>query len=139
MTAPAPSPDPNAELLALIERLEGADDGSRELDAEIALHLFPDVFKDATADSRKGAGHWMHPEGGHMYAQDYTTSLGAALTLVPDHCACAIQIPGKRNTSGSLAFADVWHLGLQEGVNPGVFAKTPALALSIAALKARLV
>ncbi len=65
----------------LIAKLEAAPEGSRELDAEIAVALFP-LLKTYTPDSDKGPGHWVtdRPEGEtKVYAQDYTTSLDAEL------------------------------------------------------------
>lgn len=67
----------------LIARLEEATEGSRELDAEIALTVFP-ALMECRSDPEQGEGHWIHPRYGKTYALDYTTSIDAAATLYPE-------------------------------------------------------
>ena len=110
------------KLDALIARLEQAARGSRELDDEIAELCAP------TDDARMAAF-----ENGRDWPDLYTTSLDAALTLVPEgwrveHIG---QNWGMTRWDAELHTAD--------DVPSGVTAEapTPALALCIAALKAR--
>ena len=93
------------KLDALVAELEKATEGSREFDAAIYIKL-------------------QAPLG---LIPHYTTSLDAALTLVPEGMAWTIL-------SGALHAACV---GDASTGNPVTKAATPALALCIAALKAR--
>ncbi len=116
-----------ADLSAVIAELEGAAAGSRKLDEAIGK----------SQGYREGVNIGMSPR--------YTTSLDAALTLVPEgwclfglrqgdptlsksnpdnRCWASIK-PHQQNDDG-------WVIGVQ-----GSPAETPALALCIAALKAR--
>ncbi|MDH3376209.1 MAG: hypothetical protein OEQ39_04475 [Gammaproteobacteria bacterium] len=98
----------------LIERLEAAESGSRELDANIALSMGGSV---KLVPGPNGA-QWPH----------YTTSIDAALTLVPE--GWRWQVSGFE-ASGE-ACVDSLALDLERyGA-----AATPALALVIAALRA---
>ncbi len=106
------------DLKSLIAKLETAKKGSRELDWDITIIIeFP----------RNGS------------APPYTTSLDAALTLVPEGCYetilswnsmksefgyCRMNVRGPFGKHG-------WH---EDRIGEG---KTPALAICIAALKAR--
>jgi hypothetical protein len=94
-------------LAELIARLEAAAEGSRELDAAIAVAVF---------------GGGSHDPG---TAPHFTTSLDAALTLVPEGRGWLMRSVGGRG------FAAISNAGEASQ------AKTPALALCIAALKAR--
>lgn len=106
----------------LITALEKAEAGSRELDAMIARHL------QWECKVLFGSMHWVTPSGGRGSLPSWTTSIDAAVTLVPpghdwvlysDGCAgCAPRDPED------LPISD--HYGA-----------TPALSLCIAALKAR--
>ena len=87
----------------LIARLEAAKEGSRELDIAI--------FRAITDKPR------IRPP--------FSTSLDAALTLVPERCPWAVESAG------------VVELGTVNGPVEG-FAATPALALCIACLRARM-
>lgn len=133
----------------LIKRLEAAEEGSRELDGDIALildaprHFFESkgVSFDPTALQVDGpdcfGGKPIWGGGGHLWeAPQYTTSIDAALTLV---------LEDERNEITGLY--DWWlestNAGLTISARVGAdrsnlsFADTPALALCIAALKAR--
>lgn len=126
----------------LIKRLEAAEEGSRELDGDIALildaprHFFESkgVSFDPTALQVDGpdcfGGKPIWGGGGHLWeATHYTTSIDAALTLVPeDFDYSLIRCDG-------LFIADV-SKSQSFDVNESE-AATPALALCIAALKAR--
>jgi hypothetical protein len=119
-----------SDLQALIEKLEAATEGSRELDAEIALACGW-RFNKGTVYSY----HWLDPQGAHnAVPSPFTESLDAALTLVPEGWGYQ-QGSHPRAACKACAFcfegADDFHN------QPPSFAPTPALALCIAALKAR--
>jgi len=120
----------------LLTRLEAAEEGSRELDAEIEIAVLPAymVTKDAegfvqinmhgTALTPVWADYNPHS------APHYTTSIDAALTLIPDGWRYWHYWTG---VYGAAVFPT-------RGGGPRIKvhdAATPALALCIAALKAR--
>jgi len=127
----------------LIKRLETATEGSAELDARLQAAEYDEVFVKLD-DSPRGRSHprddlsvcWI-AENGRRYTcwrnKAYTRSLDAALTLVPEGYDWGVAWPKY----GLGAFARVkWSL------NPRLHAHrspdgSPALALCIAALKAR--
>lgn len=97
----------------LIEKLEAAPEGSRELDEIIA------VVMDTVKIIQSGAHKLMD----FPY---YTFSIDAALTLVPEGWGLLMDL---RKTC---------RVRLEDGNSkPWIYAITPALALCIAALKAR--
>lgn len=102
-------------LSELIAALEAADGPGLDLDEAIKTGL-----------SREGV--WV-PLG----LPPYTVSLDAALTLVPEGCGFTLNV--NRDTSEAEVF------GEETGTSPWVIVhparRTPALALCIAALKAR--
>lgn len=98
----------------LIARLERATEGSRELDFEIAEYLDKIGVKYATTIE----GH----------TPEWTQSLDAALSLVPEgHDWIVADVNGH---VGGTPYACV-------GSKKPHFAETPALALCVAALRAR--
>lgn len=108
----------DGDAMTLIERLEAATAGSRELDAEIAHAI--GAFKPKPVTARDE----------NFWTQHYTTSLDAALTLVPDGYDYIIyRIDGEY-------YAEVGPTG-SFGFTKCVGAPTIALAICIAALKAR--
>lgn len=83
------------DLTSLISRLEKATEGSRELDAEIAVAIFkadrlPDdlgyVKKTVASDQCAPGMYWyISRSGKSLYAAPrFTTSVDAAISLVPD-------------------------------------------------------
>jgi len=99
-----------SDLSALIARLEVATGPDRAIDWEIHLR-----------DGLNGVGSY----GGHPA---YTESIDATLTLVPDNWSWRVgNLPSGRG------FAD---LGTQKSLQ-GIEGATPAIALCIAALRAR--
>ena len=110
-------------LSALIEELERATAGSRELDIAIGRAV------------NWGGGDWtdwdVATEGGGL--PRYTTSIDAALTLVPPECSILLALGHGAKSSvsiGTLGNAETKWIG--DGNAP-----TGPLALCIAALKAR--
>jgi len=108
----------------LIARLEAAPEGSRELDAEIAVAVWPKLA-DYAPDTKRGPGHWISPKDGPVYAENYTTSIDDALTLVPE----GRRFKVGRDDDGT-GYASV-------GGPRIVMSATPALALCIACLRTR--
>ena len=113
----------------LIERLESAPEGSRELDEDIAQELYPRLH-------RKGVGDFeaWYIDDMLTSIEHYTTSIDAALTLV-----AGLTMPG---------YTVIWVYGGMgnwiaaaavgsHGDKYVTHATTPALALCAAALKAR--
>ena len=128
----------------LIARLEAATEGSRELDAEIWRVADPPACKIADYQSRAFTGRdWTEEEKAEAVAArmkrlapHFTTSLDAALTLVPEGCAFRLQknLNGKYWVSMQRKFPDQ-ELGFDIWVD--AYGPTIVLALCIAALKAR--
>lgn len=136
----------------LIERLESAPEGSRELDAEIELDRRKFIagaaaFVGWAANPDLGKGKvlgWIW-DGEHVNSQDeaphYTTSVDAALTLVPEGWAIegAMIWPGHpislKLLETHLEGGRYWH-DSDDG-SCEIQAATLALAICIAALKAR--
>jgi len=123
----------------LIRRLESAKEGSRELDIEIWDNV------EAWPVSPDNSEWRIIPSGNNTclastVAPPYTTSIDAALTLVPEGYSYSLGAPDWSSTDNdgppsSPAWANLFK-GRSGGWNTanGV---TPALALCIASLKAR--
>jgi len=113
------------DLKGLIERLEAAPEGNRELDAELYTALWPQGVYEAPHTA----------EDCFERTPPYTTSLDAALTLIDKEKfpILVLQGMGPAGFYARVGMRDVSVAALYgEGVAP-----TPALALCIAALKAR--
>lgn len=104
------------EMDVLIARLEAATEGSTELSATIGRDVMGHVPHDPVVP--------------------YTTSLDAALTLVPDSAEWSVE---RRLSKGMLpAYASIWAIGARDiDFHANGSGKTPAIALCIAALRAR--
>lgn len=109
----------------LITRLEQATEGSRELDEAITLAVWPNIKK---------SGDKFYMDDILVYIDHHTTSLDAALTLIIAGDGFMLRYHetavGMRATAailGSEGRGDTWD----------ATAHTPALAICIAALKAR--
>ena len=110
--------------MTLIEKLEAAPEGSRELDTEIAQAVFPKLY-------RRGAGDFEAWYIDDMLTdiEPFSTSLDAAMQLVPEGWA----------GGGRLVGAPPFPMELVRLNKPGYVSSTgqnPALALSAASLKA---
>lgn len=128
----------------LIERIEGAEGPSRELDAEIALAIGvvpagafrPCAALDVATFATGAYGFWT--------AEAYTASLDAAMTLVLEGWAVGSLDwwPSRKSSSVTLLETGAFSNGMT-GHDFDVhrqarsYAATPALALAAAALKAR--
>lgn len=119
------------DMRALIARVEAAEGADRELDAEIATATTPGMIRDFEYVGFTGVGD-MYP------APAYTASLDAAASLVPSgwHWNTGIDW-SNANPPTVMGSAIVEHAaGLRSSL--GGEAATPALALTAAALRARL-
>lgn len=110
----------------LIEKLEAATAGSRELDYTIE-HI--------VGQKPKYALEWPHPDD----TTHYTTSIDAALTLVPNQFYWMFS---KNLSHEYTAMLHDYRIPFDDGrrnrnVHTAI-AKTPSIAICIAALKARL-
>lgn len=114
----------------LIAKLEAATEGSRELDAEIAAAVYPFFAAGAKVAGHPDPGLRQCKPWGRVRASDCTTSIDAALTLVPPDCDWLIN--GRGN------YAQVWE-AKETGRDGswGARARTAPLSLCIAALRAR--
>lgn len=117
------------DLSSLIAKLEQAESGSRELDAEIAVAVgyVPYVMG-------KVGTKWVLDNKELWRLPPFSESLDAALTLVPDGAMvrlCLNMIPGP-------ALCYIERLDGPSVIELGnASAATPAVALCIASLKAR--
>lgn len=132
----------------LIAKLEKAEAGSRELDAEITEAVYLSNIK--TWDGKNVTDWFLHDDGeffgchtadGWQHSSivrilNHTTSIDAALSLVPEgwRVYCLQDARHFQRDQG-------WTCGVDEKFGPNHAlvqeARTPALALCIAALKAR--
>jgi len=117
----------------IIARLEKATAPDRQLDAAIAV-----ACKSTTGFVEHLRDEWVSkasPNSGVVPAPKYTSSIDAALTLVPEgmfwHVAC-----GKSRPDEPLGGAQIITPGPLDAIGEGE-AATPVIALCIAALKAR--
>lgn len=135
-----------AELIAKLDRASGPD---RELDAGIWEHLGLAPKYD---NSKNNYGHWHYRGGGDYHYSDdspwgrnqlapfYTSSIDAAMTLVPDGYGWSVSQPNATAlASGLLKKNTPVTAEVQHGIGSRyvVAGATPAIALCIAALKAR--
>ena len=107
----------------LIARLESAPEGSRELDKAIWLHITDAPYVDFRADTADWLPH-------------YTTSLDAALELVPEGWTAWELRSHGRKTRFSADLSRMSECDAGEDWAHGM-GSTPALALVIAVLRAR--
>lgn len=104
----------------LIQKLEEAEGPSRELDADIAIAL---------GKQHQDVWRWSKSAGVRAAIPSYTRSLDDAMTLVPDDCEFEV---GSAKLVGTYLAKLV--TAAEEYIGKG--AKTPAIALTAAALKA---
>lgn len=83
----------SVRLAELAYRCIAAGEPSRELDAKIAMGIFPELRKFVMLTS----GVWVHPDGGHVRALRYSGSFAAASSLVPAG-DCFEERAGPRHT-----------------------------------------
>ena len=135
-------------LSALLANLEAATGPSRELDAAIAVAIFRaapgmDLRAEAAGEDCEAGTYWLVGPSWRSLttSQRYSESLDAAMALVPPGYGCSVSTPWRDKAKARACVADnargyfdaeaEMHYG-------GHDAETPALALCIAALRARL-
>ena len=120
-------------MKSLLSKLEQAPEGSRELDAEIYFSIDTEKSPEALI-SQPAYEVFLRSRGRGSDLPHYTTSIDAALTLVPEYhyVGVACLWPGKPNCR-----IEVYTVIEQEDVEVGRNENltTPPLALCIAALK----
>lgn len=117
----------------LIARIESADGPSRELDAEIARSIgWGCVVRDPEAQNKYVCWRKKYRSGEWIMLPRYTSSIDAALTLVPEGWHMSVNATVGALLQGSAAVRD-----RDGGPSFTSAAATPALALAAAALKAR--
>lgn len=129
------------DLINLAERVEALTGPDREVDAEIALTL--SIVRERDGDLFYGhrnysvmviERHYDDREGDAPELPHYTTSIDAAMTLVPEGCLWTMD-----SFNGPKWSAGVWRVPGRGWVylSKNLRAATPALALTAAALRAR--
>ena len=135
----------------LIEKLANAEGGDRELDVEIAVLIrnvkhgdqtevlakpdnlgLPMLKKPEPEDECEAGTYWLVTRGGWVLraAPNYTTSVDAALTLVPENWDITLEITSS--------YRAAWLRQISATIRPDHNTNRPiCLALCIAALKAR--
>ena len=116
------------DLAALIAKLEAAAEGSRWL-----------------SDRVLEAVGWAPPDGAKLWMPhaeperpDPSRSIDDGVALVPEGYAWFVESEDRSTVTEKIRpCASVWKLGGYCTINETAFAATPALALSIAALKAQ--
>ncbi len=134
-----------ADLSALIARLEAAEVGSRELDAEIALATAQDgavsiVDPEVAGIFSPRPGWLLDANGSSISASPFTTSLDAALALaerVLGGWAWQVDRWGAMSRiTLNECDNDGWHRSTHRRIEVAI-ERPPALALCIAILRAK--
>lgn len=117
------------ELIAALEKATGP---SWELDEAIMCCVYADLKPERHLEG------WYSASGDHIRVDRYTASIDAALTLVPEGWRWSLDWT-QRPPYQDCGRADLYAPGA--GIKPpdvsDVYGATPAIALCIAALKAR--
>ena len=137
--------------MTLIERLEAAETGSRELDAAVAVAAkvdLPSPMGDCKAtlrlprkdDDCASGTYWLVQRSGMSLrtAPPLSTSIDAALTLVPKGWRWEVaDYAGDQDGPRAALYRNLYSEEFEPDDAIGAYGFTPALALCIAALKAR--
>jgi len=128
-----------ADLAALIERLENLEAPDRALDAEIACEIrYPDL-RPAHPDDHQEHQRGYPPSPGDIWcptgflmAPAYTSSMDDAASLIPPDHDWSLFSDNGENLAGCMPASE-------QGCDlSNCRGATPAIALSIAAIKARI-
>lgn len=143
MTESRPTDTALPHIQEVIAKLEAATEGSRELDFRIQCAAAPsnDLPMGHTSASLLVSAERIGDWSGACRLSDcplYTTSIDAALTLVPKPYEFLVRAGAKKGDADGdrRPFANCMH-PRSDGPMYGANAATPALALCIAALRAR--
>lgn len=126
------------DIEALAVRVEAATGADRELDEAIAEALGWSRIPNPTFAGGL-VGRWAKPDGswtGHNGPPQYTASIDAAMSLVPEGWRWTIFHEGVVSLKPDVAFCG-HPKHRQNGIEKRADAATPALALTAAALRAR--
>jgi hypothetical protein len=129
-----------SDLLALAERVEAASGPDRELDVAIWRGITP----NHEALRKRWAGSWTHADVQARKeaacelknAPDFTASLDAAMTLVPEGWCWAVR-NGLSTAYAEMADEPFIETAHEKATGVDSCARSPALALTAAALRAR--
>lgn len=130
-----------SDLSSLIERIEAATGGDRELDAEIWLACTSGATRDKWSYIHKATGRECTVDETRdatrrlIIVPEYTTSIDAALTLLPEDCGWLVG-NGRTRPDEPLGGARITSLN-GDTVIAEAEAATPVLALLAAILRAR--
>lgn len=125
------------DLTSLIERIEAATGGERELDAEIWLACTPGATRDKWSYIHKATGRECTVDETRdatdrlIIVPEYTTSIDAVLTLLPDGYDWSLFFDNGAALAGCQPASED---GCDTTDTPGA---TPCLALLAAILRAR--
>lgn len=130
------------ELLALAERCEGAPEGrSAELDEAISCAIFPELRQVSVTASVTGPEMIWEMRGQRVRILDYSSSLDAALSLVPEGAVWHVMTDYGDLQRAKVGPANNPSASIYSNEDRPLFivadAATPALALTAAALRAR--
>ena len=119
---------PSDDLQRLVERIEGASEGSRELDREIKQVYGHDWDYSAQWDRWDAVNQRKVSD---PVAKPYTFSIDTAMTLAPEGWTTSVtQYPDGRGS------VEAWHPSRVHMIETAT--KSPALAVSAFALRARI-
>jgi len=119
---------------SLIKKLDKAHEGSRKLDTDITKMIFPEIAEKRADDLQTSKETFWEMHGIRTRIMDYTTSIDSALTLIPSEC----KMYALYWASGGMpAKAIISQSGMGVFIGGGYSYSTPALAICVAALKAR--
>ena len=128
----------------LIAALEAAEGPSAKLDGNIHLILFPEYLTFRRGAKEADAENYFFTTAivsrdwrEHIIAAPYTASIDAALTLVPNGLGWLIGTSDDHPSFHCHLFTLAGEM-ISRGIGYSLRAPTPALAICIAALKARL-
>lgn len=131
----------NNEATSLIERLEALEAPCRECDEAICDLLFTERQRTCIkglSDEEGGMNMWRYPNGHIANALRFTTSLDAAMTLVPEGHSWSVNYPANDDGSKSVfGHKSRSHAIVQGTSELRYYGPTPAIALCIASLKAQ--
>jgi hypothetical protein len=132
------------DLMELASRVEAREGPDRELDALICLAIGQSGGNPIVAPGMAGwlVGSQTNPNP--VEAKRYTASLDAAMSLVPPNCYPWVEFGKNKGVAESrrwyahIAAPDDWdRQRVEDEWHCDVYAATPALALTAAALRAR--
>jgi hypothetical protein len=127
------------DIADLIARLEAATEGSHELDGRVYCGVNGLVFRSVSSRGFhfEPDAHGTHT---HVTPTPFTRSIDAALTLVPEGWYWSINTSATADAAAASCFFASVRGRAAKGRDPEGFCRhgaTPALALCVAALKAR--